>query len=294
MPHDARMTMKRKMLRGLIAGVVGLTAALTAVSGGGLPGSAATCQRSIAIDPQVTVSEASRTLTFVVHTNACAAAGYVSFQAVDGTAKRQIQGLPGGDYVLEDGVLEWQAGDLSSRRITATIIGDGLREQLLEDFRVVFGNASPNIRIAGRGAGQARIFDNDGQPRYSAIDDAICLISGRESCDPSATGDTVVPFMGPIGTQTFEPTHLLIALNQPNPVDTTITVLTTNGGLVAGVDFLPPLPNVTIPAGALAVVVEFQLLPHAFTQPGGSFTAQISGYSAGTVADPEATYTMLA
>lgn len=292
MPHDARMTMKRKMLRGFIAGVVGLTAALAAVGGGGLPGSATTCVRTIAIDPQVTASEASRTLTFVVHTNACAAAGYVSFQAVDGTAKRQVQGQPGGDYILPNGVLEWQEGDLSSRRITATILNDGLNELLLEDFRVVFVTASPNLRIPVR-SGQARIFDDDNQRRGVTIDDSICLISGKESCRPGQTGDGMTPFMGPIGTQTFEPGHLLVALNQPNPSDTTVFIVTTDGGLVAGVDYVPPPASIKIPAGAFAILVPFQLLPPAFSQPGESFTAQIVGYTAGGVVDPHATFTMV-
>jgi hypothetical protein len=75
MPDDARMTLNTKMLRAVIAGVAGLVAATVVIAGGGPPGVAAgQCQRSVAIDPQISVSEAGRTLTLVVNTGGCAAA----------------------------------------------------------------------------------------------------------------------------------------------------------------------------------------------------------------------------
>jgi hypothetical protein len=297
MPHDARMTMKRKMLRGLIAGLVGLGAGLAAMGGGGLPGSAASCQRSIAIDPQVTVSEASRTLTFVVHTNACIAPGSVSFTTVDGTAQRQVQGLPG-DYILESGVLVWPAGDLSSRQITAVIVGDLVRENPLEDFRVMLVNPSSGVRIAGQGFGQGRIFDDDGQPRAAVTDDRICLISGEKSClPPQPSGGGSAPKHGPTIIQTIEPGHLVsppIVLNAPNTTGTTVHFQTIDGGLTGGVDFVPVNRDVFIPPGVTVVYVDIELLAPAYSQPGESFYTQISAYPLGLILDPMGVVTMVA
>jgi len=278
------MTLKQKLLRGLTAGLVGLAAALATVGGGGQPGSATSCRRSIAIDPQVTASEASRILTFVVHTNSCAAPGQVAFEVLNGTAQRPD------DFMLEQGVLRWQAGDLSSRRITVVIVADNLREPLLEDFHIVLVDPTEGVRIAA-GKGQGRIFDDDGQPRAATVDDGICLISGA-SCEPTPPAD-VTPFSGPIGTQTFEPAHLSIALNQPNPSNQSVFFQTFDGGLIANVDYIPLAGPVHIPAGATSVTVEVQLLPHAFTQPGQSFFAHISAYTAGGVVDPNAAFTMV-
>jgi len=279
--------MKQKMLRGFLAGLVGLATATAAVNGGGQPGSAASCLRSVAIDPQVTVSESIRALTFEVHTNSCAQAGSVSYMVVDGTAQRP------GDYMLENGVLTWTLGDLSSRRITASIANDQLRESLLENFTVVLFNPTGDVRIS-QAKGQARIFDDDGQGRSTTIDDSICLISGGEKCQPSPSGSTgMAPFSGPIGTQTFEPGHLLIALNQSNPGFQSVHVQTFDDGLVGGTDYVPVSRNIVIPPNAFFVIVEVMLMPHAFTQPGESFTVQISGYTAGGTADPSATYTMV-
>lgn len=286
------MTLKQKMLRGLIAGAVGLAAAVAAVGGGGLPGSAATCQRSIAIDPQVTASEMSRSLTFVVHTNSCAAAGSVSFDVVNtGSAQRPD------DFMLEDGVLTWQTGDLSNRKITATINNDLLREALFEDFNVVLLNPSTGLRVTGGGKGQGRIFDDDMQGRFTATDDQICLISGDNSCLPiRPSSATPAPQFGPIVKQTIEPGNLVyapIVLNTTSASNSTIHFATANGGLMENVDYVPVNRDVNVPAGATVVFVTIQLLPHAYTQPGQSFYTQLSGYTAGMIADPTGVVTMV-
>jgi Calx-beta domain len=287
MPHDARMTMTQKLLRGLTAGVVGLAAATAVVGGGGQPGSTAACQRSIAIDPQVTVSEENKTLTFVVHTNSCASAGHVSVRAVDGTAKRPD------DFTLDENLLlRWPEGDVSSRLITARITPDEVREGLLEDFGVVLVFPSDTVRIT-QGKGHARIFEDDGQERAAGIDDGICLISGPESCRPDQRGEGRAPFMGPIGVETIEPAHLVVALNQPNPTSQLVQFRTRDGGLQANVDYVPVSRYVFIPQGAYFVIVDVPLLANAFTQPGDSFFGEISGYTAGTVADPIASFTMV-
>lgn len=288
------MTLKQKMLRGLIAGAVGLAAAVAAVGGGGLPGSAATCQRTIAIDPQVTASETSRNLTFVVHTNSCAAAGSVFFDVVNtGSAQRPD------DFMLEDGVLTWQTGDLSNRKITVTINNDLLREPLFEDFNVMLLSPSTGLRVTGGGKGQGRIFDDDQPGRFTATDDQICLISGDNSCLPTRPGSTTpapVPQFGPIGKQTIEPGHLIVApivLNTTSTANATIHFATFNGGLVANVDYVPVDRDVNVPAGAIVVFVNIELLPHAYTQPGQSFGTLVSNYTAGMIADPTGVVTML-
>ncbi|HZM81973.1 MAG TPA: Calx-beta domain-containing protein [Candidatus Limnocylindrales bacterium] len=287
------MTMKQKMLRWLIAGLVGFTAATTAVGGGGLPGSAASCLRSIAIDPQVTVSEASRSLTFVVYTNSCAAPGQVSFEAFDGTAEHQG---PFPDYELENGTLTWAEGDLSRRKITATIFGDQIREASLEDFKVILTNPSQSIRVAS-GRAQARIFDDDMQGRLTATDDRICLISGDGSCLPTQPPVGGAASFGPTIIYTIEPGHAIIApivLNQANPFGTFIHFRTVDGGLVGGSDYVPVDKDIPIPPNTTVVYVQIELLPPAYSQPGQSFFTQLTNYPAGFIADPNGTVTMVA
>ena len=104
----------------------------------------------------------------------------------------------------------------------------------------------------------------------------------------------MAPFSGPIGTQTFEPGHLVISLNQPSPTDQTVHFQTFDGQLVANVDYVPVSRHVVIPAWQTSVVVEVGLLQPAFSSPGESFYAQISGYTAGGVVDAIATFTMVA
>jgi hypothetical protein len=287
MPHDARMTMKSKMLRVLIAAVAGLAAATAVVSGGGQPGSATLCQRSIAIDPQVTVSERSGSLSFVVRSNSCAAAASVAFEAVGGTAERQV------DFMLENGTLTWPEGDVSSRKITATINDDLIREPLLEDFRVYLVQPTQSVRVVN-GRGQGRIFDDDMQGRFTATDDRICLISSYQSCLPVPPGGQT---QGPTTIQTMEPGHLIIApivLNVANSSDQMIHFETISGGLVEGIDFVSADQDVKIPAGQTVVLVQIELLPPAYGQPGESLFTQLSNYTAGAIADPNGVVTVLA
>lgn len=290
MPDDARMTMNMKKLRVLVAGLVGASAALAVAGGGGQPGSAASCQRSVAIDPQATVSESARTLTFVVYTNSCAAAGSVSYTVTDGTAQRPA------DFMLESGRLSWAAGDLSSRRITATIAADQLREAPLEEFKVMLVDPTEEVRIASPN-GQARIFDDDSPGRSALVDDRICLISGESSCLPQSSGGGTEPFSNPKGGYTIEPGHVIIApivLNTANSVDVTVLFQTSDGGLVGGLDYVPVSQYVVIPAGTTVAHVEIQLLPHAYTQPGHYFNTHVTSYTAGIVVDGNGLVTVVA
>jgi len=290
MPDDARMTTKMKMLRALIAGVATVSAAVAAMGGGGQPGIAAECQRSIAIDPQATVSEVNRTLTFVVHTNSCAQAGYVSFVVTDRTAERPA------DFMLENGRLEWAAGDTSRRLITATITGDQLTEEPLENFTVMLVEPSETVRVASA-AGEARIFDDDDEKQLpaAAVDDRICLVSDEASCLPREQG-APVPFCASKGTCTFEPGHIIIApivVDIPNGSDETVFFATSDGGLVAGLDYVPVSQAVVIPAGTTVAHVQIELLPHAFTQSGKSFNIHVSNYSVGGIVDGDGLVTIV-
>lgn len=289
MPDDARMTLKSKMLRGLVASVAGASAALAA-SGGGLPGSASSCQRAIAIDPQVTVSELNRVANIEVHTNACAQAGSVSYLVVlNGTATRP------GDFILDNGILNWQAGDITSRRITASIQNDGAEELAIEDFSIVLVNPSPTIRVAS-GRNQVRILDDDRPGSAGVIDDRICLISGQGSCKPERSSGDKFPYTGPTTILTFEPGHPIIpfSIDAPNPTDQWVTFDTFSGGLVEGDDFLGVHGPVLVPAGVTTVYVQVKLLPPAFGKPGQSLYTQVSGYTAGVILDPQNTVTMVA
>jgi len=284
------MTMKSKMLRVLIAGIAGLGAALTVVAGGGLPGAAVSCQRSVAIDPQVTVSEGSRALSFVVHTGSCAAAGGVSFVVTSGSAEQ------GRDFKLANGQLRWEAGDGSSRRITAAITADTLTEDALEDFKVTLAEASADVRIAAA-VGQGRIFDNDTHDHNASLDAGLCLAS------PTSTQPTSHPTLWPSPSPspalesacTIEPGHiaiLFIPLNASNEIAQSVDFETFDGDLIANVDYVPVRRRVLIPAGATAIKVEVKLLPHAFTKSGRHFNAGISNYTAGEIIDGEADFTV--
>ncbi|WP_162907566.1 Calx-beta domain-containing protein [Allorhizocola rhizosphaerae] len=274
------MTLNIKMLRAVVAGVAGLAAAMAVAVGGGPPGVAAgTCQRSVAIDPQVTVSEAGRGLTFVVYTGGCAAAGEVSYVVTDGTAKRQL------DFMLDNGRLTWAAGDTTARRITATIIGDNLIEGPFEDFRVALVFPSRDVRVAS-GPGQGRIFDDDVQSRLATVDSRTCLVTRKGDKPVCALPPGVLAPMD-AGVKTFEPGHIIqvpLVLNEANATTQSAHLDTADGTLLGGVDYEPVHTTVHIPAGALVVFVEVKLLPNAFTHTSGHyFHVYVSGYTAGSV-----------
>jgi hypothetical protein len=274
MTDDARMTMNSKMLRVFVASLAGLAAAVTAMGVEGVPGTAAPCQRSVAIDPQVTVSEATPTLTFVVYSGSCAAAGSVSYVVSDAGARRP------GDFVLANGILSWGPGDTSSRRITATIVADRLLEAQLEDFKVTLVEPSAGVRVASA-SGQGRIFDDDSERHLVTVDDRVCLLGASDPASP-------VPLATPTPTATtctIEPGHISyllspIVLNAPNATSQSLHFETSDGDLVAGLDYVAVSQTVVIPAWTIAVFVQVKLLPHAFTV-GGHFNVHISGYTGG-------------
>jgi len=278
MPDDARMTMNMKMLRVVVAGVASIAAAAGMAISGGRPGTAVTCQRTVAIDPQVTVSEAGRSLTFVVYTGGCTAPGEVSFAVTDGTARRGV------DFLLDNGRLQWGTGDVSSRRITATVLNDTIAESPIEYFRVTLTSLSGGVRVAST-TGVGRLFDEDSGPRLATVDSRVCLVTGspeKVGCSlPSGTMSGQ-----PVGTETIEPGHIIVmpvTLNAPNGTDQSVNVDTFDGTLLAGLDYEPVHSRVTIPAGTTVVFVQVRLLPHAFTQNGKYFNVQVSSYTGGGI-----------
>lgn len=294
-PDDAAMTMKSRMLPALGAGVAALAAVIAAAAVGYQPGAAATCQRSVAIDPQVTVSEAAGTLTFTVYTASCAAAGSVSYTVTDGSARRP------GDYQLAGGVLHWAAGDTGARRVQAVVAGDGLTEDLLEDFTVTLTDPSQNVRVVSP-VGRGRIFDDDTAIRAATIDSRLCLLEPRTS-PPAPTpppsplpSPSTKPDPGTTATPcSIEPGNIVsvpFGINTPLTADQTVHFRTSDGSLIAGLDYLPVDRTITIPAGSTVVHVGIQLLPHAFTQNGKHFNVTISSYSAGPVVSGSARVTV--
>jgi hypothetical protein len=267
--------------------------ATAVMSGGAQPGGADPCQRSVAIDPQVTAAEANRTLSFVVQTGSCAAPGEVSFTVSGGSAQ------PGADFQVAEGRLRWPAGDTSPRRITVAITDDLLPEAALEDFTVTLANPTPSVRVA-LAVGQGRIYDNDTSARTISVDDKVCLVTGMQMRSPSPAS-TLTPSPSPTWLPdedgcTIEPGHISyikVAANKPNPGDTLVFFQTVDGELKAGLDYVPVRRNVLIPAGSTAVYVPVQLLPHAYTQSGGSFGTNLSAYTAGGVLDGNGRVTVL-
>lgn len=276
------------MLRAFIASLVGAVTAVAAMgAGGGQPGSAFPCQRAVAIDPQMTVSEGGGTLIFTVRTNSCAQAGSVFYRVFDGSAQRP------NDFMLENGRLDWAAGDVSYRHIKASINGDREIEPSLEEFTVVLFSGSDTVRIASAES-SGRIFDDDTQLHSAVVDNTICLISGETSCVPAPPREPGI-FLGPIGTNTLENgnTAVPIELNQANAFDTTVLFNTQSGGLIEGVDFVGVHQPVLIPAGETVVYVIVQFTASAFSKPGQSLYTQVSNYGAGTIVDGNGVVTML-
>ncbi|MBB5874273.1 hypothetical protein F4553_007707 [Allocatelliglobosispora scoriae] len=275
------MTMKSTMLRVFVAGLAVLTATIGVTTVVGQPGVATPCQRSVAIDPQATAAEAAGTLTFTVHTGSCAAAGSVSYTVTDGSARRQ------GDFQLAAGVLQWAAGDTSSREIRAVIVNDNVTEALLEDFTVTLVNPSSTVRIPSA-VGQGRIFDNDTTTRGVTLDSRLCLLGGEPTVRMlgSTPRPLVSPTPKPVTPCTIEPGNIInvpFSTNLPRPTDQTVLFQTYDGDLFGYLDYVPVNKVVTLPAGSATVYVPVQLLPHAFTQTGKYFQIGISNYSSGFV-----------
>ncbi|MEV4416834.1 Calx-beta domain-containing protein [Catellatospora sp. NPDC049609] len=291
------MTMKSRMLPALAAAVTAMAAVTAAAAVADQPGAAADCQRSVAIDPQVTVAESAGTLTFTVYTASCAAAGSVAYTVTDGTARRP------GDYQLASGVLQWSAGDTGSRQVRAAVTGDGLTEPLLEDFTVTLGNPSQHVRVVSP-VGRGRIFDDDTQLRAATIDHRLCLLEPRTSPPPPTPLPSPSPSSKPDpdpgwGTTptpcTIESGNIVstpFGLNTPATAGQTVHFRTSDADLVAGLDYVAVDRTITIPAGATTVVIPIQLLPHAFTQSGKHFDVVISSYSAGEVVSGTARVTV--
>ncbi|MDI1463270.1 Calx-beta domain-containing protein [Catellatospora sp. KI3] len=283
------MTMKSRMLPALVAGAVALATVIAATAVGDQPRAAADCQRSVAIDPQVTVSEAAATLTFTVYTASCAAAGSVSYAVTDGTAHRP------GDFALAGGVLQWPAGDSGLRQIQAVIVGDAVTEALLEDFTVTLTNPSPDVRIAAA-TGRGRIFDNDTSIRAVTADSRLCLLDPRTSPPPSPSPTpSPKPDPGTVVPCTIEPGNIVstpLATNNPSTLDQVVTVRTSDGDLTAGLDYVAVNRTLTVPAGQTGVYVPVQLLPHAFTQSWKYFNLTVTYYSGGTVVTGTAKVTL--
>ncbi|WP_155368068.1 Calx-beta domain-containing protein [Catellatospora vulcania] len=290
------MTMKSKILPALGAGVVALATVIAGAAVGDLPGAAATCHRSVAIDPQVTVSEGAGTLTFTVYTASCAAAGSVAYSVTDGTARRP------GDYQLANGVLQWSAGDTGSRQVRAAVAGDGLAEALLEDFTVTLNNPSQFVRVVSP-VGRGRLFDDDTQLRAATVDDRLCLLEPRTSPPPPPSplpSPSAKPDPDPGAGTTATPCTVESGNIMPTPfgvntalaTDQTVRFQTFDGDLVAGLDYVAVDRTVTVPAGATTVIVPIQLLPRAFTQNGKHFNIVISSYSAGQVVSGSARVTV--
>ncbi|WP_166378749.1 Calx-beta domain-containing protein [Catellatospora methionotrophica] len=290
------MTMKSRMLPTLGAALTALAAVIAAAAVAVQPGAAADCERSVAIDPQVTVSEAGQVLTFTVYTASCAAAGSVAYTVTDGTAGRP------GDYQLAAGVLQWSAGDTGDRRVRASIADDGLAESLLKDFTVTLSSPSQNIRVRYP-VGRGRVFDDDTGIRAATVDHRLCLLEPRASAPPPTPLPSLSPSAGPApdpdwGTATpctvesgnIMPTPL--STNGALPTAQTVRFRTFDGGLTAGLDYVAVDRTITIPAGATTVIVPIQLLPHAFTQPGKHLEVVISSYSGGVVVSGSARVTV--
>jgi hypothetical protein len=229
-------------------------------------GSATTCQRTVAIAPEVSVGEGAGTLQFAVHSAGCAVAGSVAYTVEAGTAQ-----VPA-DFVLPDGELDWGIGDDGPRSINATITSDLIPEADLEDFTVELTDPSPGIQIS-TSTGHGRILDDDDLWLTWVVDDGIC--DPRE-CLTFDVHDK------------WHPIQLNVAFVSTSPV--TVHWSTADGTAHAGEDFVGVTNQlVTVPAGADGIGLPVRFLPAASA---GSFSVRIFAPSAGRIVDGTAVITI--
>ncbi|MGI5176262.1 Calx-beta domain-containing protein [Dactylosporangium sp. CA-152071] len=252
--------MTPRLRQALTAGAVVSLAVAVAPAPPGRSAAAEPCLRTVAVQPQVTAGERAGTLTFLVYSGGCAAAGAVEFTVTAGSA------LPAADFVLPDGVLRWDAGDTGVRSIVARIADDRVREAALEDFTVRLTAPSASI-VVWRGTANGRILDDDGPGLVWAVDDGV------------------VPMLG----------HGYLCPPPPPPPPTPLTYVwqTGDGTARAGVDYVPVGERTqTVPAGATRVPFDVTLLPRPAGTPSRWFTVRIVAVSSGTVVDSVAVVTI--
>jgi FtsP/CotA-like multicopper oxidase with cupredoxin domain len=261
--------MVKKMKR-VLAGLLTIMAVVGGAGLGPQPSFAATCQRTIGIDQEVSAGEGTGTLTFLVHSGGCPAAGTVSYTVTAGSAQ------PGVDFQLANGSLRWAAGDTGPLPVTATLKADPFREADVEDFTVHVGASSPNVRVAV-GTGHGRIIDDDGLDLVFVIDDTVCPPSGLYLFDVHG---------GSINCDGS--LDLSIAPGEPVGVHWS----TMDGTARAGVDFVAVDTTVTVAAGQVRVRLPLRLLPQPRGTPSRWFSLVIASSTAGTVTDRVAVITV--
>lgn len=170
----------------------------------------------------VTVNEGAGTATFTVSlSKALAASSSVQVATVEGTAKA------GADFTAVNKTLTFAAGQ-TSQKVTVNLLNDSLVETL-ENFALKLSNASAGLAIAADTA-TASIQDNDVRVYIS---NATAV-----ETDPNRRG----------GRQTTDMvfTVSLSAVAQQN---ITVTLATSNGTAVSGLDFLGGAATVSFQAG---------------------------------------------
>ncbi|WP_344514675.1 Calx-beta domain-containing protein [Dactylosporangium maewongense] len=256
--------MTPRLRQALTAGAVVSLAVAVAPAPPGRSAAAEPCRRTVDVQPMVTAGERAGTLTFVVESGGCAAAGEVGYTVTAGSA------LPAADFALAGGVLRWAAGDTGERSIVARIADDQMREAALEDFTVRLTAAGGGV-VVRHGTATGRILDDDGPDLGWAADDAV------------------VPIVPMLGHGYFCPPP------PPPPPRPPLTYVwqTGDGTAKAGVDYVAVAGRTqTVPAGATRVPFEVTLLPRPAGTPSRWFTVRIVAVSAGVVVDAEAVVTI--
>jgi hypothetical protein len=260
--------LRTTMLVSLLA-LTNLNAAQAVPALAGL-GPAATCQRLVGIEPQLSAGEGAGTVTLAVHTGGCLAAGSVRYTVVSGTAQENR------DFAASSGTVDWNAGDDSPRRIGVALLADTEPEPDLEDLTVRLSTPSSEVSIVG-GTGQMRILDDDGGFPVWAVDDHPCdhlLPSQRCVCEEQLMGDPFVICVVEL--------HLSAPIVEPLRVEWR----TVDGTARADVDYVGVEKTVTeLPAGVTTGTVRIQLLPRPPGTPARWFAVELVGVSAGVVAD---------
>ena len=181
----------------------------------------------------------------------------VDYATTDGTAASP------GDYTAVTGTLTIPAGTTSGT-ISVLLVDDAIDEND-ETFTVILSNAV-NATLNGA-LGTGTITDDDATPTIS-IADASALES-----------DGVLSFT--------------VSLSAASSQDVAVGYATTDGTATAPADYIAASGTLTIPAGSTSVAFEVTIIDDADIENDESFTVDLSNAANATLADGQATGTIV-
>lgn len=185
----------------------------------------------------------------------------VNYRTVNGSA------LQGTDFAALNGVLEFEPGEL--QKTVCVLVNGDLLNEANERFSLVLSN--PVNAVLGDDRGMGTILNDD--PVTAQIN--IFDVTVTESDSGTATA-------------TFQ-----VCLTEVSGQAVGVRFATVNGTAIAGSDFVSAAGLVTIPAGQLSRPVSITVKSDALVEATETFLVQLTSPLFATIADGEATGTIL-